>query len=71
MAQLRITARMYIGAPSGRPELRGTAARRSVTKLLGPFGLRAAPDKRKTLYAIAPNTVLIHNDVLRSDIFLC
>ena len=41
MAPLRITARMYIGAPAGRLGLRGAASRRSATWPLGPFGLGA------------------------------
>ena len=41
MAQLRITARMYIGAPSGCLGLRGAAARRSATWPFALVGLRA------------------------------
>ena len=43
---LRITARMYIGTPSGCLGLRGAASRRSATWPLGPFGLGATSHTR-------------------------
>ena len=53
MAQLRITARMCIGAPSGRLGLRGAAARRSATWPFALVGLRATSHTCDSLYAIA------------------
>ena len=52
-AHLRITARMCIGAPSGRLGLRGAAARRSATQPRGPVGLGATSHTRRTLSDIA------------------
>ena len=53
MAQLRITARMYIGAPAGRLGLRGVAARRSATWPIALVGLMATSHTCDSLYAIA------------------
>ena len=50
--QLRITARMYIGAPSGRLGLRGAAARRSATWPFALVGLRATSHTCDSLYAM-------------------
>ena len=64
MAQLRITARMYIAAPAGRLGLRGAAARRSATWPFALVGLRATSHTCDSLYAIAHIIHLIHNIML-------
>ena len=58
---LRITARMYIGTPSGCLGLRGAAARRSATWPFALVGLRATSHTCHSLYAIALNTFLYHS----------
>ena len=66
-AQLQITARMYIGAPSGRLGLRGAAARRSATWPFALVGLRATSHTCDTLYAIAEtllDIILVPLDVI-------
>ena len=47
---LRITARMYIGTPSGCLGLRGAAARRSATWPFALVGLRATSHTCDSLY---------------------
>ena len=54
LAQRHITARMCIGAPSGRLGLRGAAARRSATWPLALVGLGATSHTCGTLCAIVP-----------------
>ena len=58
---LRITARMYIGTPSGCLGLRGAAARRSATWPFALVGLRATSHTCDSLYAIALNVLAILN----------
>ena len=52
-AQLHITARMYIGTPSGCLGLRGAAARRSATWPFALVGIRATSHTCDSLWAIA------------------
>ena len=62
IAQLRITARMYIGTPSGCLGLRGAAARRSATWPFALVGLRATSHTCDSLCAIAHNCIVAcHN----------
>ena len=64
MAQLRITARMYIAAPAGRLGLRGAAARRSATWPFALVGLRATSHTCDSLCVIAPIKYVMHNAIV-------
>ncbi len=61
MTSLRMTARMYFGAPRGRLGLRGAAARRSATWPLGSVSLGATSHTCGTLWDIGVIAHLQHN----------